>query len=339
MTKLLLAMGEIHERYIDEYENYRPERRSFTKYSGACIAAMLAVFILVGGFAMWLRLPAGVSEAQIQRMTYLVIDGWIAEYQVLDDADMTNYEALTLRRGALYTERNGAAYYFLHGRDTLYRLVMVDEAGEERLVEFRNLRDRLSAEQDMTKTMWYDWGFLTDEDIPTLRREETYTFGYMLETICGVTSADDIKQVRFEKTETGSFDWERRVKVHTVTLRDEAALTWLYGILAGMVRAPWDAEQADAVGIRDAAYLAGEMPLALQTERRVTITLKDGTELALSYLPAAMQFDGWETINEPDNAWLIRTAEIDMAWRDWGTMEPERDNAAVSVTAGAKEEE
>jgi len=68
----------------------------------------------------------------------------------------------------------------------------VDEAGEERLVEFRNLRDRLSAEQDMTKTMWYDWGFLTDEDIPTLRREETYTFGYMLETICGVTSADDI---------------------------------------------------------------------------------------------------------------------------------------------------
>jgi len=129
------------------------------------------------------------------------------------------------------------------------------------------------------------------------------------------------------------------VKVHAVTLRDTAELTRLYGILAGMVRAPCDAEKPDAVGIRDAAYLAGKMPLALQTERKVTVTLKDGTELALSYLPSSLQFDGWETITESDNAWLIMAAEIDMAWRDWGTMEPERDNAAVSVTAGAKEEE
>ena len=187
--------------------------------------------------------------------------------------------------------------------------------------------------------MWYDWGFLTDADIPLLRRDETYTFGYVLEKICGVTSAEDIVRVRFEKTETGSFDWERRVKVRAVTLRDSDTLARMYTILAGMVRAPMDAKPADAVGIRDAAYLAGKQPLALQTERKVIVTLRDGTELTLAYLPASAQFDGWEALTEADNAWLIAAAEIDMAWRDWGTMEPERDDAAASATAKVKEAE
>ena len=272
--ELLKAVGEIDGRWIDEYENYKPVRRRFSKFAG--IAAMLALVLLVGGFGIWLKLPVGISDAQILRVTYLLIDGWIAEYQVLGKSDITNLEALTLSRGELYTERNGASYYYLLGEDNIYRLLMVDETGKEQLVHFRNFRTHLPSTLDLTKTMWYDWGFLSDEEIPLLHRDEACTFGYILKTICGVTSAEDIRSVRFEKTPVGSFSWEWNVKVRPVTLRGEEELSWIYGILSQMETLPPDAEPADSVGIRDSAYLSGEKPLALQTERTVILTLENG---------------------------------------------------------------
>jgi len=332
-TELLRALGDVDERYIAEYDSFRPKRR----FGRLAAAAASVVFVLAAGlFTMWLNAPAntGYSE-QILKTTILPIDGWLAEYQILDDYDITNYEKLTVfsKPRELLAARSDASYYRLKDDTGIYRLIRVNNDGSEELLQFR--RFSINLPENMTRSVWYELGLLTDEDLNGLYYGKTHNFGYVLESIHEVTSADGIKSVRFADAGVDNTRVGEKIKIKEVTLRDEASLERFYEILASLTRTD-DSYRGGRVFTSDEAYLSGEVPLSEQTEREVIITLKSGVSLSFVFQPTENRlFENYTIMYDPippeDTAWLIEAAGIDMEWRDWGTNEQPTGSETTSL--------
>ncbi len=300
MNKTLLseALTCIDENIIDDYFEIKAKMKKPKKRIAlwSRIGAVAACFALLAVAALWLFLPASVTEEQVMYCISIPISGFDAEYQVI--TKMSRYEKMVLgsRVGEPFAEHGELELFKLKGRDSIEFLIVRNSEGEYRLLKFIRY--------------WSEDGAV---DV---------TFGQVLNEIYGIASADEFNSVRFSKSNHFRDDIGEKVFVNTTVIDDAESLGRIYSILSGL-KFYEHKSIVSSVSPHDEAYLRGEKPLSAQTERLVKLKLTDGRELEL-YLYASdgcISIPGgiiYAEMADADRDWLIGRVGIDTQYRDWG---------------------
>ena len=339
--ELLTLLGELEEGAAEAVPTLRKnKRRPLRVAAAACLCACLV------GFAAWFFLPPANTTAHVQYLTVVRVGDRLLSYEILKTDTLSPFARLLLPRkpGELLATHGDSSFYRARGEDDLVYIIQQRSDGSYAVLKFHDYISVVG--EDMTGSEWYTAGWLTDEDIAALHDAATPTMGEIWETVYGVTSREDIQSVRFEKDSAYNDGVSKGVKITPVTVKDSEDLARIYDLLVSMTPAESGQELPyDHVDVHDEAYLSGEKPLSTQVNRDLTVTLASGRKLTFSYYPATglllrrgTRF--YTILAETDNEWLINLAEIDMAWRDWGTEKAydgpaEGDETAVAPTAPA----
>ena len=317
----LTLLGELDEGAVGAPAVKRKKRRPLW-VAAACLCACML------GFSAWFFLPPMVSTSDAVELTTIRIDSRLASYRVVETERMSPFERMRLpdTPGEVVCTHGGTAFYRIQGASDLYYLLGQGTEGYT-LYEFDHFTSLVGV--DMAESFWYDVGWLTDGDLAALDCETVPSMGEILTVIYGVTSAEDVVSIRFNKSPSYRGGVTKKVKVSPVTVKDAEDVERLYALIAAMAPIPLserDTVDFGTVDVHDAAYLEGRAPLSAQVNRRVTVTLGSGRALILYYYPATGLLrqhgsDLYAVLSEADNQWFIDLAEIDMAWRDWGTEE------------------
>ena len=313
---LLDAVAYIDPDLIEEAENRGVTRRpALWKRIVRAAAVFLLFAVGIGVLGLWLFVPMDGGEEAL-RVSYVQIGDRLALYTAVRTS---RFDRLTLpyRTGELYA---GSFVYRVKGSDNL--AVLLREKGDGTLEPYR-FRSFVPIGEDSL-----GWLRFAETDPPidpdSLRRGGTYAFGEVLELIYSVNSPEEFAGVRFSKADFDRSSVGKRVSVDPVSVKDAESLGRIWDILRRLVRAEEEAVPAARIGAESPAYLDAMAPLSIQTDREVTVRLKNGEELRFLYSPGSGTFSEnmsvlYEPIEEADNRWLTELAEIDTAWRDWGT--------------------
>ena len=310
-TELLDAMAYLPPEQIEAAERRNRKRAPFLRRISVA-AAVLFCLTSTLFFSAWAFLPA-LNTENAERIVLCRVGDRLAEYAV---TDVSRYQDWTMesRKG----ESLGANIWRIKDAEDLVRVIWDDGQHYPELLRFRSFRAFLDEDSP-----FFTEGILTEEDRTLLRFGESYPFGEVLETIYGVASWEDIRSVTWEKADFDRSAAGKRVKAETCVLRDEESLIRVYHILKDLVRSSGDAEGPRRVFADDPAYRNGELPLSIQTDRRVTVTLKSGETIRFQYAPGeGMLCENYTVLYDPlnadDNRWLIERIGIDLTWHDWG---------------------
>ena len=300
-----------------------PKHRRALKWA---VAACLCVGFLA--FVSWFFVPPLTVTENSYQTTVIRLEDRLASYRYIDTRTLSPYERLLLpdTPGELLATHGGNRFYRAEGEDDLVYILQEKGNGDYDLLIFDGYVSLVGL--DMTESYWYTSGWLTDEDLAALQGGEEPTMIDLLDTIYSVASAEDIEWVRFSKSGAYNGGVSKEVKVKSVTVTDREAIERLYGLFPRFHTEEYG-QQRDYgyVNAHDEAYLTGQKPLSAQINREVTIRLTSGREIICQYYPATgvlrqNVYEMYTNLSEEDNAWLIDLAEIDMAWRDWGTEAP-----------------
>ncbi len=300
MNKTLLAdaLTRIDETIIDDYftaraKLKRPKKR-IARWSS--IAAVAACFVLLAVAALWLFLPASVTEEQVMYCISIPINGFDAEYRMI--TKMSRYDKMTLgsRVGEPFAKHGELEFFKLKGRDSIESLIVRDADGEYRLLSFIRY--------------WSEDGAV---DV---------TLGQIFREIYGINSAEAFHSASFSKSDNYRDSIGERVYVKTAVIDDAESLGRIYSILSGL-NFYEHKSIVSSVSPHDEAYLRGEKPLSAQTTRRVKLKLTDGRKLELHlYAPdGCVSIPGgiiYAEMSDSDREWLIERVGIDTEHRDWG---------------------
>jgi hypothetical protein len=315
----LTLLGELDETAaapVDKPKRHRP----LWVAAAACFCACLL------GFSAWFFLPPmGVFHDDLC-IAVIRVDDRLISYEILDTDRLSPFERMLLpdEAGEVLVRHKDCTFYRVAGESDLFYLIMVDGEGKTSVLEYEDYVPTVG--MDMTDSLLTENGWFTDEDIAALNGTAPPTLGEILSVIYGVTSGEDLGSIRFEKSHTYRGGVEEKVKVPTVTVKDEEALERLYRLISAMT--PLERDQTMDLGTvtpHDDAYLEGEAPLSAQTVRRMVLTSDSGHTVIVYYSPtaSALYLPGGDqytvSLSQEDNEWLIALAKIDMAWRDWGT--------------------
>ena len=314
----LTLLGELDETAADPVVKQKKHRPLWVA-AAACFCACLL------GFSAWFFLPPmGVFNDDL-RIVVIRVDDRLISYEILDTDRLSPFERMLLpdEAGEVLVRHKDCTFYRVAGESDLFYLIMVDGEGKTSVLEYEDYVPTVG--MDMTDSLLTENGWFTEEDIAALNVTTPPTMGEAWETVYGVTSADELKSIRFAKVYGFEGGVESRVRVKAVTVRDQESLARLYGILVPMIPADYNQKlDYGLVGAHDEAYLKGEAPLCAQTARDLTVTLESGRRVTLTYYPATgllcqrgTRF--YTMLSKADNEWLIELAEIDMSWKDWGT--------------------
>ncbi|MBQ5354462.1 MAG: hypothetical protein IIU08_01160 [Clostridia bacterium] len=282
-------------------------------------ASAAAVLFLAAGILFlvpYLFLPDRAGEERAKVMDVRVGDK-LARYLAVP---MSRFDRRTAegRVGEQYEDRD--SLYRVKGADDLTHLLFQREDGEWEMYRFFGFQPYLTEEGIGNMV---EFGFIPASDGEKLSVGTPYTFGDVLERICGAEGPGDLESVMWEKPDFDRSKVGKSVRVEKTVTRDREDLAYLYEVFRNLVCAPPETDPPGRVWADSGAYLAGEKPLSVQTERKVTLRLKSGAKIELCYSPA----DGviyqdfsvlYEPLKEEDNRRLTEMAGIDLAWRDWG---------------------
>lgn len=261
-------------------------------------ASMVACLALIVSASLWLFLPGlGTSENSAIYTSIKLSDVYSASYFQVND--MSNFDKLTLESkiGDLYLETETQKFYKLKGHDDIAQLIVVSDDGDTRLFRFSAMN------------YWE-----TDA--------EPFSFGFLLENIYNVKSADDIKSIKFEKETFSKTDISKKVKVNTVTVTDDEQIGKMFEMFGSLNDTK--IEFTKYIDSRSEEYLNGTLPLSIQTCRKVTMEFENGTSIELRFDPQYKNLrlkntNSFEGFTEEDLNWLIELAEINMEHVDYGT--------------------
>ena len=274
-----------------------PAERTRKKNKGAWIkwVSVAACFILLASASLWLIAPDEGAYEQVAITTLIRMDErYYASYIRVNE--MSNYERLTLESkiGDLYLETEKQKFYKLKGHDDIAELIVVSADGEAQLFRFEALN--------------YD-----NKD-----EAEPFSLGFLLEKIYNVTSADDVRSVKFEQADKN----RREMKIQSVTVNDRANITHFFDQVCAL-----DGQEYHHgyryVYMHSDEYLNGTLPLSAQVERKVTVKFKNHTSIELTLDPLNQHLRLSNLIvfemSEQEMAWLIELAKINMQHVYYGT--------------------
>lgn len=317
--EFLTLLGELDETVsapIDKPKRHRP----LWVAAAACFCACML------GFSAWFFLPPmGVFHDDL-RIVVIRVDDRLISYEILDTDRLPPFERMLLpdEAGEVLVRHKDCTFYRVAGESDLFYLIMVDGDGKTSVLEYEDYVPTVG--MDMADSLLTENGWFTEEDIAALNGITPPTLGEILSTIYGVTSGEDLGRIRLEKGHTHRGGVEEKVKVPTVTVKEEEDVERLYRLISAMT--PLERDQTMDLGTvtpHDDAYLEGEAPLSAQTVRRMVLTPDSGHAVIVYYYPtaSALYLPGGDqytvSLSQEDNEWLIALAKIDMAWRDWGT--------------------
>lgn len=318
--EFLKAVAYIDAAWIEEAEDAQRKRAPLRKHIAAKAAGFLLAMGVFAVFAAWLFLPIRPQEGAAA-LRYVRVRDRLAAYE---SAPLTHYEEWTLEGCIGEPYGDGGALFRLKDTDTLSRLILRHADGACEMLRFLRFESCLTEEaaDRLTET-----GLLTADDRERLRFGEAYTFGEVLEEIYGVHDAGAIVSVTWEKAEFDRSRIGKSVRVPTVVMRGEESVGRFYGILCGLVSASDDADPPARIFAESPAYREGVSPLSVQTDRRVTVRLKNGETITLEYVPTAgVLYQSYRALYVPltdeDNRWLAEAVGIDTEWRDHGAESP-----------------
>ena len=316
---LLTLLVELDEEAVQAPAMKRKKTKNRILWgAAACLCACML------GFSAWFFLPPNVVMNDSSIITVIRVEDQLFCYKVIRTKAMSRFELLLLpeERGEVLAVHGDSTFYRAAGEEDLEYIFQIDGDGKQRLLRFDDYV--YTAGVDMTTSYWYESGWLDDEDIAALQGGGDGTMGEILKIVYGVDSAEDIRSIRFGKY--GDEDSvSRRVRIRTVRITDRETVARIYGMLASMTSMAYGQEwHSGSASARDEAYLNGEKPLSVQVDREITVTLASGRELTFYYYPVTgfmrrNRPEFYTVLSEAENEWLIALAEIDMAWRDWGT--------------------
>ncbi len=310
MTQDLLtdAVSALDDDILNNYEADRAANAALRKRRRMRRCALAASFLLVVAAGLWLFLPLGAATEE--GLIIVLLDppddkDYVVQYRREGDSYAYRAESaiLALRQGELYMENEAERYYRVKGADDLATLI-----GERK---------------DTGKRYVYTFSHFT----PYMADEETArsmpALGEIWSMIYGVEDASDIRRVTLEPMHV-SCPHDRDLPIPTVTLTEAADLARFYAIMA-----PLDYQgellHHNPVECASPEYLEGNTPLTVQTCRDVTVEFKSGEVFRLDFFAPEGAVRAWNhadyaTLSDADRAWLIGKAEIDLAYRDWGTV-------------------
>jgi hypothetical protein len=314
----LTLLGELDETAaapVVEQKKHRP----------LWVAAAAGLCACLLGFSAWFFLPPMTVFNDALITVVIRVDDRLISYEILDQDTMSRFERMRLpdELGEVLVRHKDRTFYRVAGGSDLFYLIMVDGEGKTSVLEYEDYVPTVG--MDMTDSLLTENGWFTEEDIAALNVTTPPTMGEVWKTVYGVSSADGLQSIRFEKLHAYEGGVESRVRVKAVMVRDPETLARLYRMLASMIPADYDQKlNLGTVGAYDEAYLNGKAPLCAQTARDLTVTLESGRRVTFSYYPATgLLLQGgtrfYTMLSEADNEWLIDLAEIDMNWKDWGT--------------------
>lgn len=232
----------------------------------------------------------GTAEAALT-VTMLPVNGHIAEYTQVD-----NPKAVANERKLYYLGKNYAGlggWYRPDGVDALRYLVHQEADGSHTLWEFSSFlvwdqetRDELKrAMENGEETFWsaVEW-FRLDMDFTP------YSYGEVLETVCGITDASDIVSVTVAPANMDNTDAGKRLQkeIGTLIVTAPAELEAIYNALASMTcygSDRWELIDQGGTGAD------GSLLDRVRLNRYLTLELADGSTLdALKYSAADGQF-------------------------------------------------
>ncbi len=258
--------------------------------------SVAACFVLLVSTSLWLIAPnEGAYEHAAITTLIRLDDRYYASYTKVKE--MSNYEALTLegKIGELYLETETQRFYKIKGHDDIAELIVIPADGEAQLFRFEALN-------------YYDYDGV-----------ERYSLGFLLETVYNVTSADDVKSVKFEK----AYKNNREIKIKSVLVDDRETLECLFDQLSALDGQEYQASDYQYVHKQSEAYLNGTMPLTAQVMRKVTVKFKNGTSIEFTLDPHNQHLCLRNLIvfemSEQETDLLIELAEINMEHVDYGT--------------------
>ena len=273
--------------------------------------SVAACFVLLVSASLWLIAPNEGAYEQVEITTLIRLDErYYASYIRVNE--MSNYERLTLegKIGDLYLETETQSLYKIKGHDDIAELIAVPSDGEAQLFRFKALN-------------YYN----NDQ-------AEPFSLGFLLETVYNVTSADDVRSVKFEKEY--SYKNDREIKVQSVLVGDRANITHFFDQACALEGEEYQPSKYQYVHKQSDAYLNGTLPLTAQVVRKVTVKFKNNTSIEFTLDPLnqhlclrnAIVFP----ISEQDLNWLIALAEINMQHVDYGTENDEIKSGVGEVT-------
>lgn len=315
---LIDAISHLDEGIIEHYfqikseietKKKRKKVKSWIKWASAA-----ACFVILTSVSIWLFGPIHTTTEHVGK--YFVFqndDGLYVHYEEVNDLNRFQLFMLKSKMGELYYERDGSTLYTLKGRHDLGYLILRKPDGELKLLKFNQ--------------------YFSDEGTDN----QDITLGYIFETIYNIRSADDVKSIVFEKS-----DWRKRgeiqedVYIERVRVTDRDSIQGVLSILNALKYS--ERHQITTVTPNDERYLNGEMPLSAQTERTVTITSKDNSEIKIIYYPFGncVTMNGvvvYGSISDKDQEWLINIAQIDMEYHFYGVPDNDDWNAEEEETA------
>ena len=303
------AVGYLDEEILARYFEGRPAPAGGRRKTAAFVrwASVAACLILVAAAAIWMFVPYGTRE-QVAHIHSFPVDGIFVSYQ--EKSDLTRFEKLMLkyRVGELYYEKDGNLYYTVRGSDNLEYLILRESDGELKLLRFRQFFD------------------------DTGTQSEKITFGYVLDNIYQMGATGSVKEILFERVDSGKDPIYDRIPVEKVRVRDQEAIREVLQSLWGLQYQ----NQAITPYIypNDSAYINGEMPLSAQTDRKLTIRMSDGAEIELHLYSMSgyisMAGIDYGKMSDEDISRVVRIAGIDMEYHFYGLPEQE---GAVGETA------
>ena len=269
----------------------KKKRNGWIKWvsAAACVA-------LLASASVWLIAPDQGAYEQVAITTLIRLDErYYVSYIRVNE--MSNYERLTLegKIGELYHETETQRFYKLKGHDDIARLIEVSADGEVQLFRFESL--------------------LCD----TPDQAEPFSLGFILETIYNVTSADDVRSVKFEK----AYKNRREIKIPSVLVDDRANITHFFDQVCALEGGEYQPREYLYVHQHSEEYLNGTLPLSAQVERKVTVKFKNNTsiELVLDPLNNHLCLENMIVfeMTEQEMDWLIGLAKINMQHVSYGT--------------------
>ncbi len=318
--KLLDAVTSLEPDILETHETYRracPTARR--KRRIATWGATAACALLVAFGALWFfAAPAVDTTEDTLTIHFAPVGDYLAEYYMVTDLTHAEEAFLPLRLGELYVSDVTHEFFRVKGEDDLVYLIRRnhDAEGTLSLFEFACFTDMMPGSEVYP--------------LPTLAE------GWAL--IYGAEGAEDIETVTFEKGHA-RYGVEESVTVPTVTLTDPAAIARFYEAFGPLGECETALRQ---ISPNSREYLDGEQPLTVQTMRRVTVTFVGGRtesyELFATDNALRVSNRRYGSLAEDDLDWVIETAGIDLAWRDWGTdkeapPQDAADNAGNEITS------
>lgn len=312
---LLEKLGCVDVKWVEDANKTVKKKRPvvWSAIAAALVACLtLGCFTLSDAFVFW-NISLGAQE-EILITRVLMVEDHLASYAIKDHTEMQE-KMLSLKKGELYRQTEDTAIYRYEGRDDLAYMIF-EYRGVLQLGEFDHFIYVYGEE-----LIDSPWGEMLEEE-QIKRIAPVTSVAEVLRLIYGVESAENIRSVTFQKSDSDNTVRGRSVKVKPVTLRDRQELAAFYDILSSLnfhERHDWsDVPISEKMAARQAEVDALGIP-TVQLQRTILVKLKSGYELEMRYNGYGGLLRLGESIRLTDEAndWFIEHAGIDFTYQGY----------------------